>query len=55
MGSACFRIAATPIMRLLLLVVAYGLYPVSIAQGATLYVSASQSIQAAIKKLKDTE
>lgn len=45
----CHEFAAIPTMRLLLLLVACGLYlPVSIAQAELIYVSPGQSIQAAI-------
>ena len=45
----CYRGAVTPIMRLLLLFVAFGLNPVSIAHGGTIYVPLNQpTIQAAI-------
>ncbi len=48
MKNSCYRVAVIPIMLLLLLLVAYGLYPVSIVQGETINVPANQTIQAAI-------
>jgi len=49
MSIASNRVAVTPIMRLLLLFIACGLYPVSIVQGGTINVPTAQpTIQAAI-------